>query len=67
MIFTLNGKETNEHQSGLSVGSLLDALGFGGKPVLVELDGVALFPREFESTEIVDGAKVEVIQIAAGG
>lgn len=67
MTFILNGKETGGHDNCLKVEGLLSSLGFEGKPVLVELDGVALFPREFPTTEITEGASVEVIQIAAGG
>ena len=67
MTITLNGEETSEYESPLPVSALLDRLGFQGKPVLVELDGIALYPREFEEKQVEEGARVEVIQIAAGG
>lgn len=45
---------------------LLAALGMNG-PVLVERNGEALFPREFESTLLADGDRVEIIRVVAGG
>ena len=67
MKITLNGKSTEEFETTLSVSELLDRLGFTGQPVLVELNEVALRPREFDEAMIEDGAQVEVIRIAAGG
>ena len=67
MTITLNGTATSEHESPLSVADLLNYLGFSGQPVLVELNEVALRPREFPDTMINDGAKIELIRVAAGG
>lgn len=50
-----------------SVAALLAELGFGERPVLVEHNGVALFPREFATVPLADGDKLEIIELAAGG
>ena len=67
MKITLNGKPTDEFEAPLSVTELLERLGFAGHPVLVELDEVALRPRDFSDLMIEDGARLEIIRIAAGG
>ncbi len=51
----------------LTVRALLDELGFGEKPVVVELNQRALFPREHASTDLNDGDVLEIVQITAGG
>lgn len=51
----------------MTVSGLLESIGYGGKPVVVELDGQAIFPRDFPSTPVGDGARVEVVTLAAGG
>ena len=50
-----------------TVASLLESLGLAGKPVVVELDGEAVFPRDHPQTRIADGARVEIVTLAAGG
>jgi sulfur carrier protein len=66
MKLTVNGV-TQEHAPPLTVQGLLDALGFAGKPVVVELNHRALFPRELAGTEVQEGDRLEVVQITAGG
>jgi sulfur carrier protein len=66
MHLTVNGI-TQEHVEPLTVQALLDVLGFEGKPVVVELNHRALFPRELAETALHDGDAVEVVQITAGG
>ena len=67
MKITLNGKENDDYAAPLSVAELLEQLGLNGQPVLVELDEVALRPREFARATVADGARVEIIRVAAGG
>ncbi|MFT4546322.1 MAG: thiamine biosynthesis protein ThiS [Verrucomicrobiales bacterium] len=67
MKITLNGKFTEEFPAKLTVTDLLEKLGFARQPVLVELNEVALRPREFDAAMIEDGARLEIIRIAAGG
>lgn len=62
----LNGKPRSLPGSS-TVTALLGELGFAGQPVLVELNGAALFPRDFDGTVLRDGDAVEVIRIVAGG
>ena len=67
MKITLNGKTNDGFDAPLSVAELLDRLGLSGQPVLVELDQVALRPREFAEAIVEDGAQLEIIRVAAGG
>ena len=67
MTVTLNGKLRDEFESPLTVAQLLDLLELTGQPVIVELDEIALRPREFEKAMIEDGARLEIVRIAAGG
>ena len=67
MKITLNGKQDEQFDSPLSVEKMLEALGLNGQSVLVELDEVALRPREFATTKVNEGAQVEIIRVAAGG
>lgn len=66
MKIQLNGTP-HEIDAPMSVTSLLESIGFGGKPVVVELDEQALFPRDFSNTLVGDGARVEIVTLAAGG
>lgn len=66
MHITVNG-ESHAIESGLTVSALLGSLGFADKPVVVELNGNALTPSEHPTIAITDGAKLEVITLAAGG
>ena len=50
-----------------SVLELLVALGFEGKPMLVEINAQALLAREHTTTNLQPGDRIEVIQIVAGG
>ena len=53
--------------AGSTVTALLAELGFAGQPVLVELNGSAVFPRDFAVTALGENDAVEVIRIVAGG
>ena len=66
MKLSVNG-DNHEVTAPLTVRGLLDQLGSGAKPVVVELNLRALFPREFETTSLNDGDRVEIVQITAGG
>lgn len=66
MQLSINGISQDVPPS-LSVRGLLDHLGFGEKPVVVELNLRALFPREFPQTMLAEGDRVEIVQITAGG
>lgn len=62
---TLNGN-AYETQS-ITISELLAALGFASKPVVVEYNQRALFPREFSEHLIENHAKIEIVVLAAGG
>jgi len=47
--------------------ALLEAVGLGGKPVVVEHNQRALLPKEIATTLLGDGDVIEIIQITAGG
>ena len=63
---TLNGeKRVVENVS--TVGDLLDVIGLAGKPVVVEHNQQALFPREIATSPVSDGDLIEIVQVTAGG
>ena len=47
--------------------TLLASIGLAGKPVIVELNKKALFPREYADSNLQDNDQLEIITIAAGG
>ena len=63
---TLNGSP-HPVSAETTVASLLESLGLAGKPVVVELDGEAVFPRDHAGTRIPNGARIEIVTLAAGG
>ncbi len=66
MKITLNG-EKRELAEPQTVKSLLEMIGLGGKPVVVEQNQIALLPREIEGATVNEGDVIEVVQITAGG
>ena len=66
MKIQLNG-HPHEIVNPMTVTELLENLGLGGKPVVVELNEEAVFPRDFAATRIDGGARVEIVALAAGG
>jgi thiamine biosynthesis protein ThiS len=62
----LNGT-SHEFPAPVAIRGLLDQLGLGEKPVVVELNLRAIFPREFPSTMVNEGDRLEIVQITAGG
>ncbi|QQL43796.1 sulfur carrier protein ThiS [Sulfuriroseicoccus oceanibius] len=68
MTLTINGNDTTFGDNApATVTDLLKHLGLEGKPVLVEHNGTALFPREFPTTNLTTSDRLELIQVAAGG
>ena len=66
MTIQLNGKD-HSFEAALSIEQLLVSIHLAGKPVVVELNQQALFPREYANSTLQDGDRVEIITIAAGG
>jgi len=66
MTLTINGK-SRDFPEPLSLKNLLDELGLGEKPVVVELNREALAPSEYAARQLADRDQLEIITIAAGG
>ena len=67
MTLKLNGESREFGGSEIPLPELLNTLGFGERPVLVEHNGTALRQREHADTVVVDGDQLEIILIVAGG
>lgn len=66
MQITLNG-ELRDVTGPMTVNDLLAELKLAGVPVVVELNKLALLPKELETASLNEGDVVEIIQITAGG
>ncbi len=66
MTITLNGKP-KELTDIANITALLVSLGLKGKPVVVEHNKSAIFPRDYDTTIVQDADRIEIINIAAGG
>jgi len=66
MKIILNGKD-HPLDKVINVETLLTSIGLAGKPVIVELNKKALFPREYADSNLQDNDQLEIITIAAGG
>lgn len=63
---TLNGAP-HPLDSPVSITQLLETIGLADKPVVVELNEQAVFPRDYPQTQVEPGARVEIVALAAGG
>ena len=63
---TLNGT-LHPIECPISLDCLLANLGLADKPVVVELDSHAVFPRDYSQTLVAAGARLEIVTLAAGG
>lgn len=63
---TLNGSP-HSLAAPVNLAAVLDSLGLSGKPVVVELNSEVVFPRDYPLTPVPDGARLEVVTLAAGG
>jgi thiamine biosynthesis protein ThiS len=66
MNLVINGSPTEVPDSCQDVATLLAHLS-PGAPMLVELNGAALFPREFANTVLQEGDRLELLRMVAGG
>ena len=66
MKITLNGS-SYEIDGPVSLEGLLRHIGLEGKPVVIELNEVAVFQRDYATTAVEEGARIEVVTLAAGG
>jgi len=67
MTISLNGTPREVDEPSPTVLRLLELLDLGGRPVLVELNGTAIFVRDFKSQRVEDGDVVEIVRMVAGG
>jgi thiamine biosynthesis protein ThiS len=63
---TLNGSP-HPIEGALAIDRLLASIGLAGKPVVVELNEQAVFPRDYPQTLVQPGDRVEIVTLAAGG
>ena len=66
MTVQINGETREFNSESLTVEQLLDKLALGF-PVLVELNGQALFQREFPSQSVQTGDQLELFRMVSGG
>lgn len=66
MTIILNG-ETHEVREGSTISDLLTVLNMKNEPIVTELDGRALTHHDYASSILLEGSRVEVIRLAAGG
>ena len=66
MQIILNG-QPHKFDGEPNVNCLLKTLELDGKPVVVELDGRALTRTDHADSHLREGARVEIIVLAAGG
>ena len=63
----INGEARDLVDEVRTVADVLAAVGVPAEGTLVELNGTALFPRDFGRTPVVAGDRFELVRIAAGG
>ncbi|MCP4846943.1 MAG: sulfur carrier protein ThiS [Verrucomicrobiaceae bacterium] len=67
MTITVNGQSNTSFTEPIYVYELLQHLNLASNPVLVEVNKVALLPREHATTQLTEGAIIEIIMVTAGG
>jgi len=66
MQITLNG-QAHSIEEETTLTDLLELLSLNGKPVVAELNEQAILPRNFPTTTLNSGDKLEIVTLAAGG
>ncbi len=66
MTVTLNGAAT-ETEGAATISELVRRLQLPPAAILVEHNGVALRPREWDGTSLAEGDRIEMIRVVAGG
>lgn len=67
MKVTINGQSQDLPDEAISLSRLVERLGFGAIPVLIEHNGEAILRREFDAQNVSEGDVIEVIRMVAGG
>jgi sulfur carrier protein len=55
------------YRPGISVQDVLDSLKFSFKMIVVKVDGNVVLRKDFQTTEVPDGAEVQAIHLISGG
>lgn len=63
---TVNGN-TVQSSTGIALTQFLESVDLVPQQVVVELNGQALSPHEFQQTLLNDGDRLEIVNIVAGG
>ncbi|MEP2775933.1 MAG: sulfur carrier protein ThiS [Luteolibacter sp.] len=66
MTIQLNG-QAHPLENETTLTALLESLGLGGKPVVVEHNREAIRPADFSTTPVKSGDQLEIVTLAAGG
>ncbi len=67
MKLKINGEIKEFKESIKSVSELLEVLNINSKFVAVELNGSVVYKENFETTEVKDGDRVEIVSFVGGG
>ena len=63
---TING-ESRQFASKLTVGGLIDQLGYAGKRIAVEKNGEIVPKSRHATTQLVSGDRLEIVVAVGGG
>ncbi len=63
----VNNQYEVEWRPGMTVQDLLDALRFSFRMIVVKVDGQIVLKKDFSTTQVPDGARVEAIHLISGG
>jgi thiamine biosynthesis protein ThiS len=66
MEITVNGKK-REYPGPPRITGLLDFLGIGGRPVVVERNLRIVAPKELEKEPVEEGDAIEIVHLVGGG
>ena len=66
MTILLNGEQTDA-RGAATVRELVERYDFPPKTVLIEHNGVALHQREWSDRNLVEGDRIELLRVVAGG
>lgn len=66
IVIRING-QAHSLPNPVTLAELLEQTGMGGKPVVVEFDEQAVFPKDYPQVMVRDGSRIEIVILAAGG
>lgn len=66
MTLTVNG-QTQTHDEGATIASLIESMGLKGRPIAVEVNRDVVPRRAHETTRLHEGDVVELVTLVGGG